>query len=73
MKYVVDEIIEKIAILESLEDKTKKEVELSLLPATIKEGSIVKEELTYKEEIELESKRRKILREKLERLKKLEK
>ena len=62
MKYVVDEIIEKIAILESLEDKTKKEVELSLLPATIKEGSIVKEELTYKEETKLAALRRNLYR-----------
>ena len=47
MKYVVDKIEDNIVLLESLEDKTKKEVLLIELPKNIKEGTI----LTFKNEV----------------------
>lgn len=47
MKYAVDKIENNIVLLESLEDKSKKEVLLTELPKNIREGTI----LTYENEI----------------------
>ena len=41
MKYSVDKIENNIATLESLNDKTKKEVSIEILPKQTKEGSII--------------------------------
>jgi hypothetical protein len=41
MKYSVDKIENNIATLESLYDKTKKEVSIEILPKQTKEGSII--------------------------------
>lgn len=41
MKYAIDKIVNNLALLESLEDNTKKEVLLEELPTNIKEGSIL--------------------------------
>ncbi len=71
MKFAVDEIIDNIAILENIETKEKKEVDLSILPKNIKEGNIVLEGEKYKLASDEEKTRRDAIREKLERLKKL--
>ena len=47
MKYAIDRIEENIAILESINDKTQKEVPIKVLPSNIKEGTI----LTYENNI----------------------
>ena len=41
MKYSVDKIENNIATLESLNDTTKKEVSIEILPKQTKEGSII--------------------------------
>lgn len=69
MKYAVDQIIDGIAVLENLETKEKKEIGISELPHNTKEGSILIEEKVYKIDSKEEDKRRKMLRNKLERLK----
>ena len=72
MKYAVDRIEDDIAILENLETKEKKEVSLSLLPPDIHEQAIViYEKDSYFLDEEEELTRKKLLREKLERLKRL--
>lgn len=71
MKYAVDRIIDNIAVLENIETKEIKEVELSILPENIKEGNIVKEETTYILDKEEENIRRQRIAEKLNRLKHL--
>ena len=71
MKYAVDEIIDEIAIIENIEKKKKKEVSIKVLPKNIKEGNVVVENITYKLDTKEEEIRRKIIKDKLERLKKL--
>ena len=72
MKYAIDRIEEDIAILENLETKEKKEVDINLLPENVHEQAIV----TYENEVftlddQTELSRKETIRAKLERLKKL--
>jgi hypothetical protein len=72
MKYAVDEIIADIAVLENIDTKEKIEVNISLLPIEISDGSIlIYEDNTYKLDREEEENRRDLIREKMERLKRL--
>lgn len=71
MKYAVDEIIDEIAIIENIETEEKKEVSIKVLPKNIKEGNVVVENITYKLDTKEEEIRRRIIKDKLERLKKL--
>ena len=67
MKYAIDKIEEEIVILENLETKEK----IKNIIGEIHEGAIViKKNDTYITDSKEESLRRKMLREKLERLKK---
>ena len=71
MKYAVDSIVDDIAVLEELETKEKKEVNLSILPEEIQEGNI----LAYRDgeyyiDRQYEAVRRQSLEEKMEELKK---
>lgn len=70
MKYVVDEIIDNIAIIQNIEDKSKKEVDLNKLPEGINEGNIIIEQIQYIKDDTEEENRRKSLRERLDKLKK---
>lgn len=71
MKYAIDRIINNLAIIESLEDKTKKEVPLSELPENIKEGTILSyENETYVKDEALENQRRTTIKNKFDMLKK---
>ncbi len=71
MKYAVDKIENNIALLEDINTKEKKEINISLLPTSIKEGSILlfKDNQYYKEESEEELRRKRIM-EKFNKLKK---
>ena len=72
MKYAVDRIIEKIAILENIDTAEIIEVEIKNLPKEVHEGSIlVYDGISYKIDAVTEMKRRENFRERLERLKKL--
>lgn len=68
MKYAVDSIVSDIALLENIETKEKKLVNINLLPSVIHEGSILDENynILINEEIERERK----IKERFERLKK---
>lgn len=71
MKFAIDRIINNLAIIESLEDKTKKEVPLSELPEDIREGTILSyENETYIKDESLEAKRRTTIKNKFDMLKK---
>lgn len=69
MKYVVDEIIDDIAILENLTTKEKREINISLLPKNIQEGNILTHEGTFKLDKTAEINRRKLIQDKLNKLK----
>ncbi len=69
MKYVVDEIIDNIAILECLSNKEKKEVDLKLLPDDIYEGAVVIESTNYAIDKKTEIERRNLIQEKLNKIK----
>lgn len=69
MKYAVDEIIDKIALLENIETGQIKEVDLSLLPKNICEGNIIIEDNGYKIDKDLEKIRRERIQDKLNKLK----
>lgn len=56
MKYVVDRIEDKIAILENIDSKEIKKIDISLLPENIHEGTILKETYIIEEEQEKERK-----------------
>ena len=72
MKYSIDRIIEKIAILENLETKEIIEVNLEDLPQDIKDGTILKlENNKYIFDQETQKTREETIREKMERLKRL--
>ncbi len=72
MKYAVDRIEDNIAVLENITTKEKKEVELTSLPSEVHEKAILMEEKgIFKIDTIEEENRKKILREKMERLKKL--
>lgn len=74
MNYAVDRIDENIATIENIINKEKKEVSLELLPKNVKEGSIITlEGGTYILNSNEEETRRKIIEEKLNRLKNLNK
>jgi len=71
MKYAVDKIDNNIVLLESLLDKTKKEVSINILPDNIKEGSIITyENNIYTKEEEQEKQRRTTIKNKFDMLKK---
>lgn len=71
MKYAVEKIEEDIVVLESLEDRTKKEVQISELPENIKEGNILTyENELYKKDEELEQQRRETIKNKFDMLRK---
>lgn len=71
MKYAVEKIEEDIVVLESLEDRTKKEVQISELPENIKEGNILTyENELYKKDEELERQRRETIKNKFDMLRK---
>lgn len=71
MKYAVDRIIEKIAVLENIDTLEIVEVELEKLPREVHEGSIlVYDGITYKLDLTTEQNRRESFRERLNRLKK---
>lgn len=70
MKYAVDRIEENIAILENIDTKEIVKIELSYLPV-IKEQDILKfENNLYIKDDEEREKRNKLIREKLEKIKK---
>ena len=70
MKYAVDRIEENIVVLENIETKEKKKVKKDQLPKGIKEGNILIEENNeYLIDTNLEKERRKLLEEKLNKLK----
>lgn len=74
MNYAIDRIDENIATIENIINKEKKEVPLELLPENVKEGSIITlEGGTYILNSNEEETRRKIIEEKLNRLKNLNK
>ena len=74
MNYAVDRIDENIATIENIINKGKNEVPLELLPKNVKEGSIITlEGGTYILNSNEEETRRKIIEEKLNRLKNLNK
>ena len=74
MNYAIDRIDENIATIENIINKEKKEVPLELLPKNVKEGSIITlEGGTYILNSKEEETRRKIIEEKLNRLKNLNK
>ena len=59
MKWAVDRIIDNVVILENIETLEKKEVDISLLPSSIKDGTIlIFKDNTYIEDISEEEKRR---------------
>lgn len=69
MKYVIDEIIDDIAILENLTTKEKKEINISFLPNNVKEGNILIEEENFRLDKNSEANRRKLIQDKLNKLK----
>ena len=71
MKYSIDRIEGKIAILESLTTEEQKEVLLEVLPSNIQEGTIlIYEKEVYKKDRVLERKRRTSIQNKFNMLKK---
>ena len=71
MKYAIDKIENNIVLLESLEDKTKKEVSLDVLPKDIKEGTILTyNNNEYKIDLDTEKERKESIKNKFAMLKK---
>lgn len=71
MKFSVDRIEDNIVVLESIENNEIREVDISLLPEGIKEGSIlVLNNDIYELDLNEEELRRKRIQEKFNRLKK---
>ena len=68
MKYAVDSIVSDIALLENIETKEKKWININLLPSVIHEGSILDENynILINEEIDRERK----IKDRFQRLKK---
>ena len=74
MKYAIDKIEDNIVVLEDLDTKEIKEVPKAQILGSLHEGAIViKQAETYIISEPEESKRRKKIKEKLERLKNLKK
>lgn len=70
MRFVVDRIIDDVAILEEISTKEKVEINLELLPVDVRNGSILKyENDCYILDYNYEDERRKVLRERINRLK----
>lgn len=68
MKYVIDRIEENIAVLEEINTKEKKEVEIKLLP-NVKEGDLLRfEDGVFIKDDKLKEERKKSITEKLNRL-----
>lgn len=71
--FSVDELIDHIAILENIITKEKKEVDISLLPNNVREGSILRyDNHCYSLDLDEEERRRVEFRERLEKLKKID-
>lgn len=71
MKYAIDKIENNIVLLESLEDKTKKEVSIDILPKDIKEGTILTyDNDEYKIDLDTEKERKESIKNKFAMLKK---
>lgn len=71
MKYSIDRIENNIAVLENIEDKDKVEIEISLLPKGIREGSILLfRNGKYELDLDEEELRRKRIMDKFKKLKK---
>ncbi len=71
MKYAIDKIENNIAVLENIKTKEKIEINIKDLPKGIKEGSILSlENNLYKLDKSAEEKRRKLITEKFNNLKK---
>ena len=69
MKYSIDRIENNIAILEDINTGEKKEVDISLLPEEIKEGTILSfNDDKYELDLDEEEERRKRIREKFKKL-----
>lgn len=73
MRYVVDEIIDNKVLLESLNDKNKLVVDISLFIDKIYEGAVViKKENIFIVDSDFEINRRKLINNKLNKLKELD-
>lgn len=71
MKYSIDRIENNIAVLENIENKEKKEIDITLLPKGYREGSIViLRNDKYELNLDEEEIRRKRMMDKFKRLKK---
>ena len=71
MKYSIDRKEDNVAVLENIEDKEKREVDISLLPKGSREGSILLfRNDKYELDLDEEEIRRKRIMEKFKRLKK---
>lgn len=71
MKYAVDRIINNIALLENIENGTKTEISINLLPKSLHEGAIiVYKNGTYLLDETEEEKRRRLIQEKFQKLQK---
>lgn len=69
MKWAVDEIIDNIAVLENIETLEKLEVDISLLPYFVHEGSIlISQDNKYILDETEEERRRRLIEEKFKRL-----
>ena len=70
MKYAVDEIIDNIVLLENIETKEKKIIKKNIIPFQIQDGTIIeiKDKQIYHDK-ETETKRKKIIQEKLNKVK----
>lgn len=69
MKYAIDKIENNVALLENIKDGSKKEIDIKMLPLNVKETDI----LSYNGKVYLvdnneKEKRIKIIREKMEKL-----
>lgn len=69
MKYAVDRIESGIAICENLETREIVEISITELPEGVKEGDILKKEVSYILDTEEKKSREDIIREKMARLK----
>lgn len=69
MKWIIDRIEENIAILEQSDTKEKKEVNITLLPPSIHEGSIlINKNNQYQLSLSEEEQKRKEIEERFKRL-----
>lgn len=69
MKFAVDRIENGIAILENIETKEKREVDILSLPVVFEKDILVFEDGMYRKDDKARDDRRNLIREKLERLK----